>query len=263
MINTKPKPIAKTLKLLPNDSVMNIKAVLLLGCLVLCQGCAAPTKSNDPNRDPLESTNRGIYGFNDGLDRHIMQPLAEFYVTITPDFLRTGVTNFFDNLGYLNVIANDILQGKIEQGFSDLGRFGVNTTLGIGGLFDVATEMGIPKHDEDLGQTFAVWGAGEGAYLVLPLLGPNSVRDAPDVYTRTQLNPLLWIEASIFFPAAFIDIVNNRANLLQASKIRDESALDPYAFTREAYRQQRESKIYDGNPPVESLLDELDELLDE
>ncbi|MEM7019334.1 MAG: VacJ family lipoprotein, partial [Pseudomonadota bacterium] len=132
---------------------MKFKYLALLGSLILLQGCAASRHSDDPNRDPLESFNRGMYDFNDGLDRHIMKPLAEVYVAITPGFMRTGVTNFFDNLGYINVIANDILQGKIEQGFSDLGRFGVNTTLGIGGLFDVATEMGIPKNDEDLGQT--------------------------------------------------------------------------------------------------------------
>ena len=228
--------------------ILTFLSIILL--LTASQYSAAEDES-----DPLEGINRPIYEFNDGLDRHILQPIANGYVAITPKPIRTGVTNFFDNLTYLNVILNDILQGKFLQGIDDSARFIINSTVGIGGIFDPAGHGTLPKHNEDLGQTFGTWGAGEGVYLNLPLLGPSSTRDAPDLVTSTLLNPLTYFAFAISAPISAVNLVNKRANLLDATKFRDEAALDPYAFTREAYRQHRTSLIYDGNPPVEDMED--------
>ncbi len=215
--------------------------VLALGLL---SGCATTQTS-----DSLEGASRVSYDVNDSLDKSILQPIAKGYARYTPKPVRLGVTNFFDNISYLNVILNDLLQGKFGQALSDSGRFAVNTTVGVLGLFDVATSLGLEEHDEDLGQTFGAWGAGEGTYLVLPFFGPNSLRDAPDLATSSYLNPLFYLTSSITIPLAVLNVVNGRANLLEASAVRDEAALDPYTFTREAYRQQRMYDIYDGSPP--------------
>ncbi len=219
----------------------------------------SPFSAAGEESDPLEGINRPIYEFNDGLDRYILKPIAKGYVAVTPKPVRTGVTNFFDNLTYLNVIINDILQGKFHQAIDDSARFFINSTVGIGGIFDPASSGGLVKHKEDLGQTFGTWGAGEGTYLNLPLVGPNSTRDAPDLVTSTLLNPITYFATAIAAPVSAVGLVNKRANLLDASKFRDEAALDPYAFTREAYRQHRTSLIYDGDPPVEDLEDFFDD----
>ncbi len=191
--------------------------------------------------------------FNDGLDRVTLKPLAIAYRDLTPTPLQTGVSNFFDNSTYLNTVFNDFLQGKGKQGFQDFGRFLTNSTLGIGGLFDVATSAGLEKHNEDFGQTLAVWGASQGAYIVYPLLGPNSVRKTPDLITATATDPLFWASFVISPQAALaiaaVKYIDKRKRLLQASDMRDELALDPYIFTREAWMQNRQYLIYDGNPP--------------
>jgi len=219
----------------------------LIVALALVAGCAS-TPNGDPG-DPFEPANRKIYNFNDSLDRNIVQPVARGYVDVTPKPMRTGVTNFFDNVSYLNTVTNDLLQGKATHFMSDTGRFVINSTLGLGGLFDPAKEMGLTSHDEDLGQTFGVWGAGEGAYLMIPFMGPSSVRDAPGIVAAMFLNPLTYLNPVVNIPLTVVRAVNTRANLLEATNIRDQAALDPYTFVREAYRQQREFKIYDGNPP--------------
>jgi len=232
------------------------RIVALMLALGLVTGCAT-TPDGDPG-DPYEATNRKFYNFNDSLDRNIMQPVARGYVKVTPKPARTGITNFMRNVEYLNVIANDILQGKGMQFLSDSGRFIVNSTFGLGGLFDPAREMGLKAHDEDLGQTFGVWGAGEGAYLTIPLIGPSSIRDAPDYVTSNLLNPLTYLAIVYTLPLAAVDVINTRANLLEATNIRDQAALDPYTFVREAYRQQREYKIHDGNPPGDGFDDYIE-----
>jgi len=234
----------------------NLLAVGLLAALCFLGGCAS-TPNGDPG-DPYEATNRKIYNFNDSIDRNVLQPVARGYVNVTPKPVRNGVTNFFDNVGSLNIIMNDLLQGKAGQFFSDSGRFVVNSTLGLGGLFDPAKKMGLEAHDEDLGQTFGVWGAGEGAYLNIPLAGPSSFRDAPGFVSAMLLNPLTYLNPIITVPLNVVNAVNLRANLLEASNIRDQAALDPYTFVREAYRQQREFKIYDGNPPGDEFDDYLE-----
>ena len=224
---------------------------LLLVCsgATLISGCAST-----PDGDPLEPINRGFHGINDGLDDFVMRPVAQAYVDITPEPVRASVSNFFDNVHYPNVILNQFLQGKFSQGFSDIGRFLVNSTLGIGGLFDPATGMGMAEHDEDLGQTFGVRGMGEGAYMELPFYGPNSLRDVGDVPVSTYTSALFYVgESAVTIPLGFLSAIDSRAQLLSATKIRDESALDTYIFTREAYRQRRTHLIYDGNPPLEEF----------
>ena len=231
--------------------IFRCAAVALLFCAMLAGGCASsPEKTGggvDP--DPLEPANRAFFTFNESLDKYLIKPVAKGYVQITPEPFRMLVTNFFDNLRYLNVILNSFLQGKFEQGFSDVGRFVVNSTIGLAGLVDVATDMNLPRHEEDFGQTLAVWGAGQGAYIYLPVRGPNSVRDVPDLATSAFLNPLTYVTGAILFPVTALGIINARANLLDETNIRDEAAVDVYSFTREAYIQRREYLIHDGNPP--------------
>lgn len=229
--------------------------LVLLGWVVLISGCATTRTNNNDNadNDPIEGVNRVVYDINEGIDKYIFVPVAETYAEYIPQRVRNAVTNFFNNLLYLDTILNDFLQGKLKAGLEDSGRFIVNSTAGIGGLFDPATALGIPKREEDLGQTLGVWGAGEGAYVVLPFLGPNSVRDAPGVGVSTLLNPLFYISSIVTIPVGALGAVNERANFLEATRLRDEAALDSYVFTREAYRQKRLSEIYDGEIPIEEL----------
>ena len=222
-------------------------AFAALFSLLILTGCSS-TATTDSG-DPHESINRKFYAFNDSIDKNFLEPVAKGYVDITPDPVRESVTNFFDNVSYLNTIANDLLQGKVGTFFQDTGRFVVNSTVGLGGLFDPATSMGLVQHNEDLGQTFGTWGAGEGAYLTLPLMGPSSYRDLPSPVMGLLLNPFTYLAPVISIPVGAVNAVNTRANLLDASRIRDQAALDPYTFVREAWRQQREYEIYDGNPP--------------
>ena len=225
-----------------------LKKIIMLVMLCIMAGCATTqTTDNYAKDDTLEPANRVFFDLNETIDQALIKPIAEVYVDVAPNFLRTGITNFFENLAYLNVILNDLLQGKINQGLSDAARFVANSTIGIGGLFDVATSMGLPEHDEDFGQTLAVWGVDEGSYLYIPFFGPNTVRGSTDFVPKTLLNPFYYISSAILFPITAINAVNKRANLLEASNIRDEAAVDPYSFTREAYLQYL---IHDGNPPV-------------
>ncbi len=240
-----------------------LKILLICFVYLLSSACSTTPTLDDSkvidNSDPLENTNRSIYNFNEGLDNYVFEPVANAYVTVTPDLFRSGVTNFFENLLYLNVILNSSLQGKLDQSLSDVFRFVFNSTLGVAGLFDVATPMGLERHDEDLGQTFAVWGFSQGAYLTLPGLGPSSVRDIPDQASRYFTNPVNYMATTISLPVMSFYFLNLRANLLTASELRDEAAIDPYSFTREAYLQSRRNKIYDGNPPAEDYDDLFDE----
>lgn len=237
-----------------NNKQQIILIIFLLLPIGIISGCAT-TQTVDGDPDPLEPFNRPSYTFTDTLDRHLLKPIAETYVELTPEFVRTGITNFFDNLNYLNVALNSFLQGKFDQGLSDLVRFIFNSTIGLAGLVDVATPMGLPEHNEDLGQTLAVWGFSQGPYLFIPVKGPDTVRNLPNTATRTLLNPLTYVTGAILFPLTAVDVINQRANAIEATNIRDEAAVDPYTFTREAYIQRREYLIYDGNPPVEGYDD--------
>ncbi|MCY4469359.1 MAG: VacJ family lipoprotein [Thiotrichales bacterium] len=233
--------------------------VLIAGVIVIISsGCATTAPiSGDPS-DPWEPTNRSFYAFNDAVDRALLEPAANLYLKL-PGGVRESVHNFLDNAAYPGTVLNQILQGKFEPAMEGTARFVFNTTLGIGGLFDVATGMGLKRQEEDFGQTLAVWGSGEGNYIHYPVLGPNSVRDTPGIVVGALTDVLTYVAA---LPLALLEIVDNRANLASAARIRDESAFDPYVFTREAYRQRRTFLVYDGNPPLNDF-EEDDEDLEE
>lgn len=227
-----------------------LAALVALGTLGVA-GCATPG-TGDP-RDPLEPLNRGIYEFNEAVDRTVIRPVAEAYVAVLPPVARTGVSNFFGNLyDYWNVI-NNLLQGKVGTAFSDAGRIALNTTVGLLGFVDVASRVGLEKSDEDLGQTLGWWGIGHGPYLVLPLIGPSSLRDGTGTIAEILLDPQTrWIDDNSTVWALWgLRLVNVRANLLGAGRIFDQAASDRYAFLRDAYFQRRRSQLWDGNPPRE------------
>jgi phospholipid-binding lipoprotein MlaA len=238
-----------------------LHASLLLGLLslALLGGCAS---TNNP-RDPLEQFNRAVYGFNDGLDKVLMKPVATVYREVLPEFARTGVTNFFNNIYDIITALNNLLQGKISDAVSDVGRLAVNTTVGIVGLIDVATEIGLEKHKEDFGQTLGRWGFGDGPYLQIPFFGPSSFRDAIGLFVDVRLDPVRWIwrnDVATRNSLWGLYFVNLRANLLESTKILDEAALDPYEFQRDAYLQRRRSLVYDGSPPPQKEDEEIPEL---
>ncbi|WP_371927335.1 MlaA family lipoprotein [Methylomonas subterranea] len=209
--------------------------------------------------DPYEDFNRSMYGFNMGLDRYVLKPVADGYKFVTPDFMQTGVTNFFNNLKGINVVLNDILQGKFEQGASDFGRFTTNSTIGLFGLFDVASGFGLEQNVEDFGQTLAVWGVDQGPYLVLPVLGPTTVRDGGGIILDKAANPGTYVPGT-----GVIEGINDRANAQGALNFIDEAALDPYVFTRESFLQYRNNLINDGKTDLGSFDDlDIDELADD
>lgn len=204
--------------------------------------------------------NRQIHGFNTGLDKVSLKPIAKGYQIIVPQFIRTGIGNFSSNLRTpLNIITS-FLQGKGKFGFSETGRFIVNSTLGIGGLFDPATKMGLERHNEDFGQTFATWGIPDGPYVVLPLLGPRTLRDAFAVPLNFLADPLFWYEnTSVRDKIYILRLIDVRQRLF-AAEILLKGSQDRYLSIREAYLQNRLFLIYDGDPPVDDdFYDEFDE----
>jgi phospholipid-binding lipoprotein MlaA len=235
------------------------RAIAIIAILLTAAGCAA-TPGRTRSDDPWEGANRGIYKFNDTLDRAALKPVAKGYRAITPRWLRTGVGNFFSNLSYPATVVNQFLQGKPGTGVRDAGRFLLNSTIGVGGLLDVATPLGLVANDEDFGQTLAVWGVGSGPYITMPLFGPSSLRDAPSRVFDYFLGPLeyMHIPWEAEWGLRGIDIVHTRSELLPLDATL-QSAFDPYAFVRDAWVQQREFAIYDGNPPPETLEDFSDE----
>ena len=219
--------------------------LLVVACCL--SGCAT---SGNP-RDPLESVNRAVFSFNDGFDRAVAKPLAEGYRAAMPSFARTAVTNFFSNLEDLWIALNDLLQGKPRKAFDDLARTLINSTVGILGLIDVASDLGIEKRNEDFGQTLGLWGVPSGPYLVLPFLGSSTMRDALSYGLVDVKGDFVRQHGDVSErnTAFVLRAVNLRANLLDASRIVEEAALDKYTFMRDAYLQRRQSLVYDGNPP--------------
>lgn len=243
--------------------LLNIGLIVLL---LLIGGCAStPDGYSDP-RDPLEAYNRKVHGFNQAIDKAILKPLAKGYKVVTPEPLDHGITNFFNNLADISSAVNNLLQFKLSRAGSDVGRLAMNTTIGIFGLFDVATNMGFPSYKEDFGQTFGYWGDDSSPYLVLPFLGPSTVRDALGLGGEILVNPLVYLDNDyVYAGATVLDFVDTRADLLGAGEILEEAALDPYLFIRDAYLQRRRHKIFDGHPPPdpeeeEFLTDEADEV---
>ena len=235
-------------------------------------GCATIEGPGDPN-DPFESYNRAMYQFNDGFDKYLLKPVARGYDTITPSPVQKGVSNFFNNLDDVIVVINDLLQLKFTQFASDTARLLVNSTLGLFGLIDWASDMGLEKHNEDFGQTLGYWGVPSGPYFVLPFLGPSTIRDTGGLYVDTEYFDPIFRELHKEFPPpsrdddaawgmATLKIIDLRAELLKADKIMDEAALDPYVFLREAYLQRRNNLVYDGNPPQQKPEFSEDELFE-
>lgn len=224
-------------------------AMLVLSLSVL-PGCASGPNANP--RDPLEPFNRGVYQFNDALDRAVLKPVATGYREVVPSPVRRGVSNFFANLQDAWSFVNHVLQLNGEAAGNSLARFGVNTTLGFAGLLDIASEMQIERQTRDFGHTLGYWGVGPGPYLVLPLMGPSTVRDTValpvDVNaSHTALSDHVPTRNSV----TTVKLVNQRAVLLDATDMLEQAALDPYTFVRDAYLQRRRNQIYNGNPPDE------------
>ncbi|HMW21155.1 MAG TPA: VacJ family lipoprotein [Nitrosomonas sp.] len=216
--------------------------------------------------DPYESANRKTYSFTDSIDRFILEPVADVYIDYVPYAIQRPISNFYRNLSYPNVALNAFLQGKFRQGFEDSFRFVINSTIGIFGLADMAGHMGFKENNEDFGQTLAVWGVDPGSYLFVPIYGPSNRRDILDLPIGFFTDALFYASYAISGPALvpilFLRVVDKRARLAGPMRIRDESALDPYLFVREAYTQQREYLIHDGNPPIEQY-DDIEEEGDE
>lgn len=219
----------------------------LASALLLLGGCA----SNGDPRDPLEPLNRSIHTFNEAVDRVAMKPLAEAYRAVAPRFVETGVRNVFSNLGDVGIFANDLLQFKGPEAVTDFMRLAVNSTFGLFGLLDVASEMGLRKHDEDFGQTLGKWGVKESPYLVLPFFGPSTIRDTVGLAVdNNYLDPVRRIDdVGVRNRSAFARVVSRRADLLEAKSAVDAAALDGYEFTRDLYLEHRRALVYDGRPP--------------
>jgi len=225
---------------------MRIRTTAIIASVFLAfmlTGCATQA-----NKDPLEGLNRGIYKFNDTADKAVIKPIAGAYKAVLPSPVRTGVSNFFGNLNTFITAINDLLQFKFGKAMDDAGRFVINSTVGILGVIDVASMDNVPQHNEDFGQTLGYWGVGDGAYLVLPFLGPSTVRDTTGLVVDTvAFDPISYIDD----PATRnslrgVKFLDKRAQLLPGSDLIDEAALDPYSFTRDAYMQRRASQIQDG-----------------
>ncbi len=217
--------------------------------MLAASGCA--TTASDP-RDPFEGYNRAMTTVNDAVDSALFIPLARAYKAVTPDPLRGMVRNFFSNIGDLFIGVNNMLQGKFLDGWTDWARFGFNTVFGVLGINDVASEMGLEKHNEDFGQTFGRWGVGNGPYLVLPFFGPSTLRDTGGLVLDVTVDPVSRHQPVDERNAATaVRIVSGRADLLDATRLLEEAALDRYVFLRDAYLQRRRSLVYDGSPPRE------------
>ena len=220
-------------------------------------GCASQA-----NKDPLESINRGVYKFNDVTDKAVFKPVATAYKTVTPSPIRTGVNNFFSNLGSVTNILNNLLQFKFANAFSETGRFVINSTFGLAGFIDVAGMDKVPVHKEDFGQTLGYWGVGSGAYLVLPFIGPSSVRDTTGlIVDTTTSDPITYThnigEIRLHNQLRTAQFIDKRTELLDAKDLVDDASLDPYAFMRDAYLQRRASLIQDGLVPTDLIKDEF------
>ena len=222
--------------------------VALLACCFALAGCATGAKP----RDPFEGLNRKVYAFNETVDKAVLKPVAKGYVTVVPALARKGVTNFFSNLGMVVTTLNDALQLKGTKVPVDFARFTTNVVFGLGGLIDVASELNIESRNEDFGQTLGHWGVNSGPYLVIPLLGPSSVRDASGLVVDVFASPLVYVEDGeprLMWGLFALDIIDSRANLLHAETFLDTAAIDRYSFLRDTYLQRREYLVHDGNPP--------------
>jgi phospholipid-binding lipoprotein MlaA len=210
-------------------------------CLI--SGCATGPAANPT--DPLEPFNRKMFAFNEGVDKAVLKPVAQGYRAVTPQLVRAGVTNFFDNLEDLWSAVNSALQLRPQNTVENFMRFGVNTVFGLGGVLNVANEMGIERHSEDLGKTLGRWGVPSGPYLVMPLLGPSTIRDATTIVLENRYDAISSIDSvRTRNSLTVLRLVDTRTGLLRLGEMLDEAALDKYSFTRDAFLQRRRADIY-------------------
>lgn len=222
---------------------------LALGALVAVMTCSG-VMADENSRDPYEAFNRPMFAVNEVVDKYAAKPVAQVYDNVAPLPVKAGIGNFFGNAGELWVGVNSALQGKFGDAGIDLGRLLINSTIGILGLFDVASELGLERHDEDFGQTLAVWGVGGGDYLYWPVIGSSSVRDTVGFAVGTYTDPVVYARpVSVRNSMAALRFVDIRASLLPSDKVVEEAALDKYAYIRDAYLQRRRNQIFDGRPP--------------
>jgi phospholipid-binding lipoprotein MlaA len=239
------------------------KIFLTVALTAAITGCA--TSGANP-LDPLESWNRDVQSFNDTVDRHVMKPVAQAYDWVMPDFAHRGVTNFFNNLDDISVIVNDVLQGKFWQAPEDTARFLLNSTLGLAGFIDIASEVDLQKHNEDFDQTLGVWGVPTGPYLVVPLKGPSSARGIVGLAANSALNPINYVAGPfISFGVGVLNAIDSRAEVLSLGNIADEAIIgDRYTFFRDSYLAQRKSLVADGIESKEDKAEfDIDKALDE
>lgn len=217
---------------------------------LLMAACATPPSAGGDPRDPYENFNRKVFNFNAGLDYVVIKPVARGYSNYVPNFMQTTVGNFFGNLADIWTALNNYLQLKPREGTMDAGRVLMNSTLGIAGLADVATPLGLPKHEEDFGQTLAVWGVKSGPYVVLPVFGPSTMRDSFGKPVDLYGDPLGQIDMTtgVEWSARALRLVDDRARALPTTDLIEQAALDPYQFIRDAYLQRREARVRDGAP---------------
>ena len=228
---------------------MKFTVVLLAGMFTL-SGCAS-FRTAAPG-DPIEPINRGIYSFNNTFDHYLLKPIANGYDAVVPGLVKTGVSNVFQNVSDAQSLVSDALQLKGAKFGDDLGRVVLNTTFGIGGLFDLATPMGIERGNEDIGQTLGYWGIGAGPYLVIPFLGPSSLRDAVGRYGDSQVNPLSYVSSvPVRNSLTGLSVLDARVGLFPAENLLNQASLDKYTFLRSAYLQRRQSLVLDGKRPKE------------
>jgi len=244
-----------------NAKIQKIFLIVLIDIAISLSGCATNgvngQQTSSAKDDPYENFNRKIFGFNDTVDNYVAKPVSDAYKWVTPQFMQTGVYNFFSNLKNINVVINDVLQAKFAQSAHDTGRLAVNTTMGLAGFVDVASHVGLEQNEEDFEQTLAVWGVPQGSYLVIPFLGPSTMRGLPGSAFDAAANPANYVG----IPVQLVSLLNTRANAEGSLKFIDEASLDPYVFTREAFLQWRNNLATDGK--MESSLDLDDELGEE
>jgi phospholipid-binding lipoprotein MlaA len=228
------------------------KAVLVLFSLLLLSGCASMNQGHPS--DPLEPVNRKIDVFNQKFDRGVAKPVAKGYRVVTPTALDKGITNFFNNLSDVPSAANNLFQLKPVRALNDIGRVCINSTIGILGFFDVASDMGMPRYKEDFGQTLGYWGVGDTPFIVMPFLGPTTLRDFFGTMVDFYMNPVSYSSQGVYWSLVTLNLVDRRADLLEAGDVLDEAAVDRYAFMRELYLQRRESVVNDGQSKMDDDL---------
>lgn len=219
--------------------------------LITCILAVAVTGCASTNKDPLEGINRGVYKFNDVADKAVLKPVAKAYKTVAPTFVRKGINNFFNNLQNITTVLNDLLQFKFGHAFTDAGRLVINSTFGLAGFIDVAGMDGIVNRKEDFGQTLGYWGVGNGAYLVLPIIGPSTLRDTTGfIFDTVTTDPITYThnikQIRLHNQLRTSQIISLRTELLEAGELVDQASLDPYSFLRDAYLQSRASLVKDG-----------------